>query len=217
MQSWINFKGFPVISIRRIEDEKATTHDTFEIEQSRFTSLDNHSPDENRSCLWWIPIELLVCNDKNEKKTHRVTLKEKKMSLSFPKEQCSTWVKANAAQVGYYRTRYTCRLTYFQTTELQQTELFFYVRRYNEELEGKLAKGLPSLDTVDRLGIQNDAFALARSGMLLIHHALSLALSYVDEVRLSLLVAIYLYTHYTHYTVYTKVYTLHIVYITHRY
>ncbi len=94
------------------------------------------------------------------------------------------------------------------------------MRRYNEELEGKLAKGLPSLDTVDRLGIQNDAFALARSGMLLIHHALSLALSYVDEVRLSLLIALYLYTppHTLHIrNIIYIVYIVYIVYITHKY
>jgi len=70
-----------------------------------------------------------------------------------------TWVKVNANQTGFFRVKYT------------------------SELASRLLPPLSSLalPTVDRLAIQNDAFALAKAGLLSTREALAIASAYVNE------------------------------------
>ena len=69
------------------------------------------------------------------------------------------WVKGNAGQTAFLRIR------------------------YSDELLAQLGEAIESmqLSPVDRLGVQSDAFALAKAGQLPTDRALALAVKYVNE------------------------------------
>ena len=69
------------------------------------------------------------------------------------------WVKVNKGQTGFYRVKYA---------PVMMTGL----SRAVESME---------LSPEDRLGLENDAFALARAGLLSTQHALNLATAYKNE------------------------------------
>lgn len=71
------------------------------------------------------------------------------------------WIKVNSGQTGVFRVKY-------------DTHLY-------EKLG--IATKSKTISASDRLGVQNDAFALAQSGHSRTSQALSIALAYVDETN----------------------------------
>jgi len=88
-------------------------------------------------------------------------LSTKEATLKVPCTHNHGWVKFNAGQSGFFRVK------------------------YSEELSTRLGSAIKdlSLSTGDRLGVQNDAFALAKSGAIPLTQALALVQNYVNETE----------------------------------
>jgi aminopeptidase N len=92
--------------------------------------------DPSITTLWWVPVGVATPHG-----TTQQIIKEKTSTLTV-KAGKNDWIKFNPDVTGFYRVRYT-------------DELLNRLRRPIEALE---------LSPTDRLGIQGDAFALARAG-----------------------------------------------------
>jgi len=120
--------------------------------QSRFLSNGKEITQANP---WWVPMTLLD----SEGKTVTCDLQTASGEVAGTSAMSSSWVKGNAAQTAFYRIR------------------------YSDELLAQLGDAIESmkLAPVDRLGVQSDCFALAKSGQLATDKALGIAIRYANE------------------------------------
>jgi len=102
---------------------------------------------------WWVPVTLV------DDKGARVTVDLKAASGEASLDALSGWVKGNAGQTAFYRIRYSDTLLAQLGDAVEQL----------------------ALPAVDRLGVQSDAFALAKAGLLPTDKALALAAKYENE------------------------------------
>ena len=120
--------------------------------QARFLSNGKEIKQAN---AWWVPMSLL------DSAAQCVTCDLRSVSgeVDGTPGMASDWVKGNAGQTGFYRIR------------------------YSDELLACLGDAIESikLSPVDRLGVQSDAFALAKAGQLPTDRALALATRYINE------------------------------------
>jgi puromycin-sensitive aminopeptidase len=118
---------------------------------------------EEDQTLWQVPISLIKEGD-TEKGS--ILMEEREAEIAWEGEPVADdggWLKVNAGQTGFYRVNYS-----------------------PEELE-KLQRAVEKqeLPAIDRLGIQNDAYALVRAGHLPATQFLSLSESYKGEIDTS--------------------------------
>eukprot|EP01112_Ceratiomyxa_fruticulosa_P011130 TRINITY_DN2998_c0_g1_i1.p1 TRINITY_DN2998_c0_g1~~TRINITY_DN2998_c0_g1_i1.p1 ORF type:complete len:855 (-),score=219.95 TRINITY_DN2998_c0_g1_i1:139-2703(-) len=125
---------------------------SLEVEQTRFL---NNGEAEHNSPIWTISLDL-----RSEAGAKRVTFNKHRDVIALDADFAKSAIKANAGQSGFYRVK------------------------YSEDLLKRLLGPLSELKLppVDRLGIQGDAFALARAGHLPTSQALSIAYSLRNEV-----------------------------------
>ena len=121
--------------------------------QRRFTYLDNDSAQE-----WLIPVGIQVFYGNGQSKTMTTLLEGKSMDLDVGTDVVA--YKINHDQRGFYRVRY-----------LEMGDL--------QDLGRRVAK--KELSPEDRWGLQNDLFALARSGDVSIDDYLDFLANYSDE------------------------------------
>eukprot|EP01116_Phalansterium_solitarium_P014381 TRINITY_DN3200_c0_g1_i1.p1 TRINITY_DN3200_c0_g1~~TRINITY_DN3200_c0_g1_i1.p1 ORF type:complete len:914 (+),score=361.44 TRINITY_DN3200_c0_g1_i1:169-2742(+) len=135
-----------------VKIESTGAGNEFAVEQTRFFADGKTEPSQ---APWWISLPLRTAD--SDKVTYH-DLKTQKATLQLPNADAA-WLKANAGQAGFFRVLYDGRLS------------------------DKLRAAVESLalPTVDRLGLQNDAFALAKAGHLPTSQALALARAYVNE------------------------------------
>ena len=88
-----------------------------------------------------------------------VLVKDTSASIVLPEATADAWAKVNAGQTGFFRVNYSSEEW--------------------DRLRGAIASR--SLSASDRLGLQNDAYALMRAGHLSATVFLSLAEAFVDE------------------------------------
>ena len=155
MDSWVKQMGYPVLDARthRHEGELRVA-----LSQRRF--LYDHLMDqgEDDATLWQVPVGIARAGS-DDKVSALMTEREAEVSLG-PDATEDGWVKVNAGQTGFYRVSYA---------EQEAEMLRSAVERHE-------------LPAIDRLGIQNDAYALVRGGHLPATRFLSLAESYREEV-----------------------------------
>jgi aminopeptidase N len=151
MDKWTQTVGYPVVSVR-----EGGKDGTFLVSQKRFLSAGPNISEADDKTIWWVNLAIRAPTLTTPK---FVTMKEKETIIDVPELRGAEWVKFNSGQSGVYRVQYSTTLL------------------------NKLVPAIASnfLDAVDRLGIQNDAFALAHSGHISLSEALSLALSYENE------------------------------------
>jgi len=89
------------------------------------------------SPLWWINVGFIASGSKEVVK---VDVKERSQTINIKLAGKNKWLKANASLTGFYRVN------------------------YEESLFKQLVSHLQELSTIDRLGLQNDAFAMAKAG-----------------------------------------------------
>jgi len=126
--------------------------DTFVVSQERFLS---GGPDPTDKSLWWVPISI-ACEGVSTPTLHLLKDKTDTITVSGYK---GGWIKVNPGQTGFYRVKYSMEL----------------LSRVREALQSRV------LAATDRLGVEGDAFALARAGQLPTTHVLSLLDAYKDE------------------------------------
>ena len=157
MDSWVKQTGYPVLQVQaaRSEDEVQVS-----LSQERFVYDRLLGEEEPNPEVWRVPVTVSAPGASSASMV--MEAKEAAVSLPAASPQ-SDWYKVNADQTGFYRVNYT-----------------------NEDWQ-RLAPAIRSLElpATDRLGIQNDAYALSRAGLLPITQFLELAGSYSGETDAS--------------------------------
>ncbi len=158
MSSWTGQTGYPVLDVVSTNTASGLS---LEVRQERFvfdSVLGENSGDDEEQ-VW--PVPLTVAADGAAVTAHLVSGATSTVEVAAPSQP--DWFKVNPDQTGFYRVNYT------------DTD--------RESLATLVAdKTLPA---TDRLGIQNDAFALSRAGLLPVTRFLALAESYQDETDAS--------------------------------
>ena len=156
MNTWIKQAGYPVLQVAEAGGEGHA----ISLSQSRFLYDHLMNPEEEDPSRWQVPVSISRAGSETLASTLMVgdTLKASMDSGDGP-----GWVKVNAGQTGFYRVNYS----------VDQW------RRLGE------AVGSMELPATDRLGLQNDAFALMRAGSLSPATFLALAENYRGETHVS--------------------------------
>ena len=128
------------------------TEPVLELRQQRF--LYDHLLDEQPDAtIWQVPVSIASAGNVGTS----LLMEDSSASVSLSATQ--GWVKVNAGQTGFFRANYSVD----EWTRLR------------DEIAGQ------GISSVDRLGLQNDAYALMRSGRLPATVFLSLAGAYTGE------------------------------------
>lgn len=136
-----------------VSSETTGTQRILKVSQKKFNADGSPSPTD---MTWAIPISLTT--SKEPGKVEFSTLLNEKDMVLFLDIPGDHWIKMNPGQIGFYRTLYS-----------------------SEMLEA-LIPAISTLPAVDRLGIENDLFALAGAGETSAVDFLKLTLGYVDEM-----------------------------------
>ena len=157
MDSWVKQTGYPVLQVQaaRSEDEVQVS-----LSQERFVYDRLLGEEEPNPEVWQVPVTVSASGASSAS----MVMEAKEAAVSLPAASpANGWYKVNADQTGFYRVNYT-----------------------NEDWQ-RLAPAIRSLElpATDRLGIQNDAYALSRAGLLPITQFLELAGSYAGETDAS--------------------------------
>ena len=155
MDSWVLQTGYPMLDVGI---ERSAGNINLHMMQRRFVYdaiLEDSAADET---LWKMPIGVYTSDGGNSASRLMDT---KLLAWDIPDESAddSTWTKLNPEQTGFYRVRYS-------SSDLQKLV---------EPIRSK------SLTPIDRLGIQNDAFALSRAGIIPATDFLTIAEAYRNE------------------------------------
>jgi len=151
MDNWVKKMGYPVVTIEETEEPGK-----FKVSQQRFFSSGPPTEAEDTT-VWTINMAYVTsgCSD-----IKYVDVTQKSQVLTVPGvANANNWIKFNAGQSGLYRIRYSPVLA----------------KRLGDALQSG------ALQAADRLGLVEDVFALAFSGMLPLSQALELASHYQNE------------------------------------
>jgi len=135
--------------------EETTENGKFKLTQNRYLAAGNVKPNENE-ILW--PL-LIGVSSQSCPAAKFIDFNTRSAVVTVDVKTENEWVKFNAGQTGLFRVRYSAPI----------------LRR--------LGTNLPSLSPEDRAGIQNDTFALAISGDLLLTEYLHLLSYYQNETN----------------------------------
>ncbi|MCH7483103.1 MAG: M1 family metallopeptidase [Chloroflexi bacterium] len=159
MDSWVKQMGYPVLDV-----ELSRTADglTIGFRQERFLYdrlLGDDAPGGGGpdGSVWEIPVGVVRGGAEAERESMLMDGTTGSMSLSL--DPSSSWVKVNAGQTGFFRVRYP-----------------------DDEWERlREAVAALALPPTDRLGLQNDAYALMRAGSVPATVFLSMAQAFAGE------------------------------------
>ena len=155
MDSWVLQTGYPMLDVGI---ERSDGNINLHMMQRRFlydAILEDGDADET---LWKAPIGVYTADGAESASRLMDT---KLLAWDVPDEgaDASAWTKLNPEQTGFYRVRY-------YSADLQ---------RLVEPIQSK------ALTPIDRLGIQNDAYALSRAGIVPATDFLTIAEAYKSE------------------------------------
>ena len=158
MSSWTGQTGYPVLDVAATNTANGLS---LEVRQERFVfdSVLGEDSSDDEEQVW--PVPLTVAADGAAVTAHLVSGATGTVEITSPTQP--DWFKVNPDQTGFYRVNYT------------DTD--------REKLASLVADR--TLPATDRLGIQNDAFALSKAGLLPVTRFLALAESYQDETDAS--------------------------------
>ena len=151
MDSWVKQMGYPVI---QVESERSGNQTRLSVTQERFVYdrlLGETEPDTE---VWRVPISAQQSGEDS-----KITVMEgRQAQLDLPVGD-DGWVKVNPLQTGFFRVNYSAEDWQRLVPPIQSLELH----------------------ATDRLGVQNDAYALSKAGLLPVTQFLSLAQAYQNE------------------------------------
>ena len=155
MSSWTGQMGYPVLDVAASATESGLA---LEVKQERFvfdSVLGDGAGEDDEEQVW--PVPLTVTADGTGVTATLVNAATGAVTVETPSEP--EWFKVNPEQTGFYRVNYT------------------------DEDWDKLVPVIENrvLPATDRLGIQNDAYALAKAGLLPVTRFLTLAQAYQNE------------------------------------
>ncbi len=156
MNTWIKQAGYPVLTVA----ESINCGVALLLSQSRFLYDALLNPDEDDSSRWQVPVSIRQAGA-DSKAT--ALMEGDSLHASLESADDIGWVKVNAGQTGFFRVNY----------DAEQW------RRLGDAVASK------NLPATDRLGLQNDAYALMRAGALSPATFLALAENYRGETHVS--------------------------------
>jgi len=152
MSTWTKQMGYPVITASEVKEGNKRI---VKLRQDRFCADGKKDGDDS---LWMVPLTFSSESSPN-KAIHKYVLEEREATITLENVPENDWIKLNVGVVGFYRTRYSSE--------------------WLESLENAITAG--SLPPRDRLGLQNDLFALARAGIASTVDALKAASAFKAE------------------------------------
>ena len=154
MDTWVQQTGYPVLDVEAdFGDDGLEIHAS----QSRFVYEHLVDPDAVEDTTWHVPVTVAAQGGASAS-----TLMEgAQTTIRVAADPAGGWLKVNPDQVGFYRVNYGGDGW----------------ERLRPAVEGM------EVSAIDRLGLQNDAFALARAAYMPVTQFLSLAQSYVNETN----------------------------------
>lgn len=162
MDTWIKQKGYPVVYIAENSAQARDGSKKLFATQKRFLrdirQGTKQYDDESKGYQWHIPLTYVT--SQNPHKQHTVWMK--KENVHVPSVKKYKWIKANVGQTGFYRVNYS--------------------KKNWNNLVKQLQNNHKVLAAVDRSGLIDDAFNLARAGQLDMSTALGLT-NYLDKER----------------------------------
>ena len=157
MDSWVKQTGYPVL---QIEADRRPDGVMVSLSQERFVYDHLLGEEEPNPEVWQVPVSVSAPGATSAS----TVMDNKEAVITVPVPNPSEdWYKVNAGQTGFFRVNYT--------SEDWQ--------RLAPAISGR------ELPATDRLGIQNDAYALSRAGLLPVTQFLELAGSYSGETDAS--------------------------------
>ena len=157
MDSWVLQTGYPVI---RVEAARKADEVEISLSQERFVYDRLLGDEESNPEVWQVPVSVSAPGSASAS----TVMDSKEAILTLPTANpAEDWYKVNSEQTGFFRVNYG-------GGDWQ-----------------RLAPAVSALQlpATDRLGIQNDAYALSRAGLLPITQFLELAGSYSGETDAS--------------------------------
>ena len=157
MDSWVKQTGYPVL---RVEAARTASEVQVSLSQERFVYDRLLGDEEPNPEVWQVPVS--ISSPGADPTATVMDARETVVTLPVA-SPANDWYKVNAGQTGFYRVNYTA-----------------------DDWE-RLAPAISTqqIPATDRLGIQNDAYALSRAGLLPITQFLELAGSYAGETDAS--------------------------------
>jgi puromycin-sensitive aminopeptidase len=156
MDTWVQQTGYPVVNVQtHREGEAVEVHAA----QKRFLYENLLQPDAVDSTVWHVPLGIGTV-DPHAKRTHLMREPQATVHVRLPSTAAGKdWIKVNPLHTGFYRVKYA-----------------------PEDIE-RLLPAIRSLDLPagDRLGLQNDAYALCRAGYIPVTQYLAIAEAFVNE------------------------------------
>ena len=155
MELWTKQVGYPCINVSSNINDKNET--VLTLTQQRFFS-NGSKPTQEESYLWKVPITVITA--KSYPNIHKEILLEKPTdTLNLGVLADTDWIKLNKSSIGLYRTHYSTDL----------------LDRLKVLVKAK------TLHPTDRLGLQSDAFALAKAGLVSVPDLLDFVSCYTNE------------------------------------
>ena len=153
MDSWVKQMGYPVL---QVEANRSQEQVNLTVTQERFVYDRLLGEEEPSPEVWQVPVS--VSTGAPDSTATATVMEGRQAQLAVPAAG-GDWFKVNAGQTGFYRVNYS-----------------------NDDWQ-RLVPAVRALElpATDRLGIQNDAYALCRAGLAPVTQFLELARSYVDE------------------------------------
>ena len=161
MDSWVKQMGYPVL---QVETDRSDGQTRLSITQERFVydrvpgdGGSGPNSDDNHE-VWRVP---LIASQGGQESAV-IIMEGRQVQIDVPGSG-NGWIKLNPQQTGFYRVNYSA-----------------------DDWQ-RLVPAISSLElhATDRLGIQNDAYALSRAGLLPVTQFLSLAQAYQNETDAS--------------------------------
>ncbi|XP_075033123.1 puromycin-sensitive aminopeptidase [Mixophyes fleayi] len=152
MSTWTKQMGFPLIYV---ESEQKDDSRILKLSQKKFCASGPQHGEE--SPQWMVPIS--ICTSESPASAKLRLLMDKPETVVLEGVTPDQWVKLNPGTVGFYRTQ------------------------YSPAMLDSLLPGIRdrSLQPVDRLGLQNDLFSLARAGIISTVEVLKVMEAFVNE------------------------------------
>uniref|UniRef100_A0A4W3J228 Aminopeptidase n=1 Tax=Callorhinchus milii TaxID=7868 RepID=A0A4W3J228_CALMI len=153
MSSWTKQMGFPLIYV---EEEQVTCEDRIlKLSQTKFCASGcNEGSDQIH---WMVPVS--ICSSDPTCVNMKVLLDQPEMTVTLKNVRPDQWIKLNPGTVGFCRIQYSTPML---------DNLLPSIRDL-------------SLPPVDRLGLQNDLFSLARAGIVNTVDVLKIMEAFVNE------------------------------------
>jgi puromycin-sensitive aminopeptidase len=153
MNSWVKQTGYPVIDVITNRASKASE---IGITQTRFLYDHILEGGDSDNTLWHVPIGISIKNV-DDNVFHLLSNVTGSLNVQIPEQE--DWIKVNSGQTGFYRVNYPMEEWNRLRTAITKLEM----------------------PPTDRLGLQNDAYALMKAGYTNATQFLSIAESYVNE------------------------------------